>query len=83
MNKVHAVLIAALCSSALVPPAAVAQTTCPTANATAPPGANTTDPSAPFYIDITGLNLSTMPPTRNPLNPNYPPATQLPDGQLP
>jgi Putative esterase len=83
MNKVHAVLIGALFAGALVAPAAVAQTTCPTANATVPPGANTTDPSAPFFIDITGLNLSTMPPTRNPLNPNYPPATQLPDGQLP
>jgi hypothetical protein len=48
-----------------------------------PTGANTTDPNAPFYIDLTGLNFSTNPPTRNPLNPNYPPATALPDGVLP
>jgi hypothetical protein len=48
-----------------------------------PPGANTTNPSAPFYIDLTGLNFSTNPPTRNPSSPNYPPATELPDGVLP
>ncbi|MDB5359284.1 MAG: hypothetical protein JWO51_581 [Rhodospirillales bacterium] len=83
MNKAHAVLIGTLFSSALVASAAVAQTACPTANATVPPGANTSDPSAPFFIDTAGLNLSTMPPTRNPLNPKYPTATQLPDGQLP
>ncbi len=83
MKKIYAALIGALFSSAFVAPIAVAQTTCPTANSTVPPGANTTDPSVPFFIDTTGLNLSTMPPTRDPLNPNYPPATQLPDGQLP
>src|SRR6266436_3791267 len=48
-----------------------------------PAGANTTNPSAPFYIDLTGLNFSTNPPTRNPSNPNYPPATELAEGQLP
>jgi len=48
-----------------------------------PAGANTTNPGAPFYIDLTGLNFSTNPPTRNPLNPNYPPATELADGQVP
>jgi hypothetical protein len=48
-----------------------------------PAGANTTNPSAPFYIDLTGLDFSTNPPTRNPFNPNYLHATQLPDGQLP
>lgn len=48
-----------------------------------PAGANTTNPSAPFYIDLTGLNFSTNPPTHNPLNPNYPPATVLADGVLP
>lgn len=48
-----------------------------------PAGANTTNPSAPFYIDLTGLDFSTNLPTRNPLNPNYPHATQLPDGHLP
>ena len=83
MNKVHSALIAGLFSSAAIAPAAMAQTTCPTANATVPPGANTTNASAPFFTDLTGLNLSTMPPTRDPTNPNYPPATELPDGQLP
>jgi S-formylglutathione hydrolase FrmB len=48
-----------------------------------PAGANTTDPKAPFYIDLTGLDFKTNPPTRNPLNPNYPPAIELPAGALP
>src|SRR5258708_15402842 len=48
-----------------------------------PAGANTTNPSAPFYIDLTDLDFKTNPPTRSPLNPNYPPATTLPDGVLP
>lgn len=48
-----------------------------------PAGANTTNPSAPFYIDLTGLDFRTNPPTRNPLNPNYPSATALPNGGLP
>ncbi len=52
-------------------------------NAGIPPGANTTDPSAPFYIDTSGLDFKTLPPTRDPKNPNYPQATELPDGTLP
>jgi hypothetical protein len=48
-----------------------------------PPGANTTNPSAPFYIDLSGLDFSTSPPTRDPKNPKYPNATELPDGTLP
>jgi hypothetical protein len=48
-----------------------------------PAGANTTNPSAPFYIDLTGLDFRTNPPTRNPLNPNYPTAIQVADGKLP
>jgi hypothetical protein len=48
---------------------------CPKGNAGIPPGANTTDPSAPFYIDTSGLDLTTLPPTRDPKNPNYPRAT--------
>jgi hypothetical protein len=56
---------------------------CPKGNAGIPPGANTTDPSAPFYIDTSGLDLTTLPPTRDPKNPNYPRATELPDGTLP
>ena len=56
---------------------------CMKGNAGIPPGANTTDPSAPFYVDISGLDLKTLPPTRDPKNPNYPQATELPDGTLP
>ena len=56
---------------------------CLKGNSGIPPGANTTDPSAPFYIDTTGLDFRTSPPTRDPKNPNYPPATELPDGTLP
>jgi hypothetical protein len=48
-----------------------------------PPGANTTNPNAPFFIDLTDLDFSTSPPTRNPANPNYPHAMELPDGVLP
>lgn len=78
MNKIHATLAVLLLSPTLAA-SAVAQG----ANATVPPGANITDPSAPFYIDLSGLDLRTKPPTRNPANPNYPHATELPDGTLP
>src|ERR1700675_798179 len=60
-----------------------AEAACPAGNASIPPGANTTDPSAPFFIDTAGLNFNTAPPTRDPSNPNYPPATELADGALP
>jgi hypothetical protein len=56
---------------------------CPKGNSGIPPGANTTVSSAPFYIDTSGLDFKTLPPTRDPRNPNYPPATELPDGTLP
>ena len=46
-------------------------------------GANTTDPAAPFFIDLGGLDFGTSPPTRDPRNPKYPAATELPDGALP
>src|SRR5579871_6167354 len=52
-------------------------------NSGIPPGANTTDASGPFYIDTAGLDFKTSPPTRDPKNPNYPAATELPDGTLP
>jgi hypothetical protein len=48
-----------------------------------PAGANTSNPNAPFYIDLGGLDFSTSPPTRNPTNPKYAKATELPDGSLP
>src|ERR1700748_3839695 len=63
--------------------AAAAQAECIKGNSGIPPGANTTDASAPFYIDPTGLDFKTSPPTRDPKNPNSPPATELPDGTLP
>ena len=56
---------------------------CLKGNGGVPPGANTTDASAPFYIDTTGLDFKTLPPTRDPKNANYPAATELPDGTLP
>lgn len=78
MNKL---LTASIGAFVMVSPA-VAQN-CPTANGSVPPGSNTTDPSAPFYIDPFGLSSATTPPTRDPDNPAYAPATELPDGQLP
>jgi len=62
---------------------AFAQTSCPAAPVGIPPWANTSNPAAPFYIDTSGLDFSTSPPTRNPFNPEYPPATALPGSQLP
>src|ERR1700722_19207913 len=63
--------------------AGAAHADCLKGNAGIPPGANTTDPSGPFYIDTSGLDFKTLPPTRDPKNPNYPQATELPDGTLP
>ncbi len=63
--------------------AGAAQADCLKGNAGIPPGANTTNSSAPFYIDTSGLDLKTAPPTRYPKNPNYPRAIDLPDGTLP
>lgn len=60
-----------------------AEADCLKGNSGLPPGANTSDRSAPFYIDTTGLDFKTSPPTRDPKNPNYPTATELPDGTLP
>ena len=45
---------------------AFAQTACVTQNMVVPPGANTTDKAAPFFIDTTGLDFKTKPPTRDP-----------------
>lgn len=63
--------------------AGAAHADCLKGNSGIPPGANTTDPKAPFYIDTTDLDFKTLPPTRDPKNPNYPQATELPDGTLP
>ena len=76
-------VIGGMLAAMLGPWPALAQTACPKGNATVPPAANTTDASAPFYIDTRGLDVTTSPPTRDPKNPNYPTATELPDGALP
>ena len=81
MRKVLAALAGALMSAAS--PAALAQAPCVTQNMAVPPNANTSDKAAPFFIDTTGLDFKTAPPTRDPSNPNYPRATELPDGTLP
>src|SRR3954451_14538026 len=81
-NKLF-VLAATLTSAVSLVPHALAQTACVTQNMAVPPGANTSDKSAPFFIDTTGLDFKTAPPTRDPLNPNYPRATELSDGTLP
>lgn len=86
MTKAHAVLVMALLATAAAVPASAAESAdaaCVPPNASVPAGANTTDPQAPFFIDTSGLDLKTAPPTRDPHNPNYPQATELPDGQLP
>src|SRR5260370_15912811 len=74
---------AALLAVALAAPLALAQPACVTQNMGVPAGANTSDKAAPFFIDTTGLDFSTKPPTRDPSHPNYPRATELPDGKLP
>ncbi len=71
-----------LCLSCRMP-AAVAQPACVGGNASVPPGANTVRQSAPFYLDLTRLDLRTAPPTRDPSNPVYPRAAELTDGTLP
>ena len=76
-----AVLSGALTSAPVSP--AVAQPACVTQNMAVPAGANTGDKAAPFFIDTTGLDFSTAPPTRDPMNPTYPRATELPDRTLP
>ena len=83
MNNILAVLVGTLMFAVWLIPTALAQTTCVTQNIAVPPGANTNDKAAPFFIDTTGLDFSTKPPTRDPSNPNYPRATELPDGTLP
>jgi hypothetical protein len=83
MTRAHAIFVVALFSTAAAIPASAADTACVPPNASVPAGANTTDSKAPFFIDTTGLDLKTSPPTRDPRNPNYPQATELPDGQVP
>jgi hypothetical protein len=82
MKNALAVLMGTLMSTVCVVPAVMAQPACVTSSAVVPAGANS-DPSAPFFIDTTGLDFKTAPPTRDPSNPHYPRAAELPDGTLP
>ena len=83
MKNISAVFAATLMSAACAASPAKAQQPCVAQNMAVPPGANTADKSAPFFVDTTGLDFKTAPPTRDPSNPNYPHATELPDGKLP
>ena len=83
MTKSLSVLAGTLISLVSFTSIAFAQPACVTQNMAVPPGANTTDKAAPLFIDTTGLDFKTTPPTRDPSNPNYPRATELPDGTLP
>ncbi|WP_428375760.1 alpha/beta hydrolase [Lichenicoccus sp.] len=80
--KKSSILLSAtlLCYAA---PAVAAPAACPAWNASVPPGANITAASAPFFIDTSGLDLKTAPPTRDPANPDYPRASALADGAVP
>jgi putative esterase len=78
MTKYLAALAGALMSAT-----ALAQPACVTSQGAMPAGANSTDKAAPFFIDPTGLDFKTAPPTRDPHNPNYPKMTELGDGTLP
>jgi hypothetical protein len=80
--NLHAALLLALPFCVIMPPSP-ASAACASANASVPPGSNFTNRSASFFIDTTGLDLKTAPPTRDPSNPAYPHATSLPDGELP
>ena len=62
MKNTSAVMAGAMLSVVWLVPAAMAQPACVTNNAAVPPGANTTDRSAPFFIDTAGLDFSTVPP---------------------
>ncbi|MEO8526453.1 MAG: hypothetical protein ABI460_17135, partial [Caldimonas sp.] len=83
MKNKTVVLAGALMSVVWLMPHALAQVPCVTQNMAVPPGANATDKGVPFFIDTSGLDFKTQPPTRDPGNPNYPRATELADGTLP
>ena len=88
MTKNLAVLAGTMISAVSLASGAFAQTPAPppgcvTQNMAVPPNANTTDKAAPFFIDTSGLDFKTTPPTRDPTSANYPRAAELPDGTLP
>jgi hypothetical protein len=86
MKKTLLPIAAAVMSAVSLIPHAAAQTAtppCVTQNFVVPPNGNASDKAAPFFIDTTGLDFRTQPPTRDPIQPNYPRATELADGTLP
>jgi len=83
MNHTRAVVAATMLATVWCLPAAMAQPVCVTQNFVVPPGANDKDKAAPFFIDTTGLDFSTQPPTRDPKSPHYVKKVELPDGTLP
>src|SRR5437762_12585134 len=83
MRNELAAATAALMSAVSFMPAAMAQAPCVTQNMAVPPNANTSDKAAPFFIDTSGLDFKTAPPTRDPTSASYPRATELADGTLP
>src|SRR4051794_37193206 len=91
MKRALTVLAGTWIAAASLPTVILAQTPpgqsppapCVTQNMAVPPGANTPDKDKPFFIDTTGLDFSTKPPTRDPNNTSYPRASELPDGTLP
>ena len=76
MRNELAAVTAALMSVVSFMPAAVAQAPCVTQNMAVPPNANTSDKAAPFFIDTSGLDFKTAPPTRDPMSPHNPKATE-------
>src|SRR4029453_4785116 len=85
MKNKWLVLAGSLLAPVWLMPHALAQTQtpCVTQNMVVPPGANTSDKAAPFFIDTTGLDFKPQPPTPDPHSANHPRATELPDGTLP
>jgi hypothetical protein len=83
MTRPRVAFLATIVHLVAAPAGLAASVACVAHGASVPAHANTTRPDAPFFVDTTGLDLGTTPPTRDPHNPAYPPATELGDGQLP
>ncbi|MGI4942825.1 MAG: hypothetical protein ACRYHQ_20060, partial [Janthinobacterium lividum] len=62
MKKPLLLTSGAVLSLAWLSSSALAQQACIPNNGAVPPGSNTTDRSAPFFIDTTGFDLNTAPP---------------------
>ena len=69
MSNMLAALAGALISAVSLMPAALAQPACVTQNMVVPPGANTSDKAAPFFIDTTGLDFKTNAADARPVEP--------------